>query len=291
MTQPLVTVRNLTMRFGGVVALNQVEFDVNLGEITAIIGPNGAGKTTVFNCMTGFYRASEGEIHLQGVDGTQRDLIKILGGPFQSSDWTHPKAFIERVYYKLFGGAYLATRAGVVRTFQNVRLFKEMTAMENLLVAQRHRVNCHILAGLLQTKNYKNAEAMAVEQAWYWLDFFHLSEDGNRLAKELPYGHQRRLEMARALCVEPKLLCLDEPAAGLNPNETCELSGLIRQLLDEHQMTICLIEHDMGLVMGISDHVVVLDHGEVIARGTPQAIQNNPLVLEAYLGAVEEEER
>ncbi|MBF0126053.1 MAG: ATP-binding cassette domain-containing protein [Magnetococcales bacterium] len=289
MTTPLLAVLDLTMRFGGVVALNQVTFDVTRGSVTALIGPNGAGKTTVFNCITGFYRASAGRIRLHGTNGHEVDLIKILGGALEGRDLLHPGRLAERLYYKMFGGAYLATRAGVVRTFQNVRLFKEMTVMENLLVAQRHRLHDGVVAGLLQTPSYRRAEEEAVERGWYWLDFFGLSREGNRLAGVLPYGQQRRLEIARALCVEPRLLCLDEPAAGLNPNETRELSGLIRQLRDERGLTVCLIEHDMGLVMEISDHVVVLDHGQVIARGTPRAVRDDPVVLEAYLGAPEEE--
>ncbi len=285
MTQPLITVRDVTMRFGGVVALNQVGFEVLAGSVTAIIGPNGAGKTTVFNCMTGFYQASSGQILLLDESGRECNLVELLGGPFKRDDLTHPQAFARRAYYKLFGGAYLVTRAGVARTFQNVRLFKEMTVMENLLVAQRHRVNCHLFSGIFRTRSFCQAEASAVEHAWFWLDFFGISQVGNRLAKELPYGQQRRLEIARALCVEPRVLCLDEPAAGLNPNETNELSELILKVRDEHQVTICLIEHDMSLVMGISDHVVVLDHGEVIASGSPLAVRDDPVVLEAYLGS------
>ncbi|MBF0296672.1 MAG: ATP-binding cassette domain-containing protein [Magnetococcales bacterium] len=284
----MLTVRELCMRFGGVMALNRVGFDVAAGSVTALIGPNGAGKTTVFNCITGFYKASSGQIRLRGQTG-EIDLIAILGEPLHVGDAWQPGKLAHKIYYKMFGGAHLATRAGVVRTFQNVRLFKEMTAMENLLVAQRHRVDWRPLSGLVQSRRFRRAEAAAVERGWYWLDFFGLGEDGNRLAGELPYGRQRRLEMARAMCVEPRLLCLDEPAAGLNPRETRELSGLIRQLRDRHGVTVCLIEHDMGLVMEISDHVVVLDHGQVIATGTPREVGEDPLVLEAYLGISGEE--
>ncbi|MBF0212208.1 MAG: ATP-binding cassette domain-containing protein [Magnetococcales bacterium] len=289
MMAALLTVRDLSMRFGGVVALNGVGFEVARGSVTALIGPNGAGKTTVFNCLTGFYRPCGGAMRLSYADGLQVDLIEILGGPFRWRDLSSPRAFGRRLYYKMFGGAALAARAGVVRTFQNIRLFKEMTAMENLLVAQRARVNNQLLAGLLESASYRRAEAEAVERAWYWLDFFRLADDGNRLAGELPYGRQRRLEIARAMCVGPRLLCLDEPAAGLNPNETRELSEWILALRRGHGVTVCLIEHDMGLVMEISDHVVVLDHGQVIASGRPERVRDDPVVLEAYLGAPGEE--
>ncbi|MBF0189776.1 MAG: ATP-binding cassette domain-containing protein [Magnetococcales bacterium] len=287
----LLTVHDLTMRFGGVLALNGVGFDVRRGSVTALIGPNGAGKTTVFNCLTGFYRPSSGAIRLTDADGVSVDLIEILGGPFRRQDLRSPRAFGRRLYCKMFGGAALAARAGVVRTFQNIRLFKEMTAFENLLVAQRARVNNNLLAGLLSTRAYRDAEAEARERAWYWLDFFRLAEDGNRLAGELAYGRQRRLEIARAMCAGPRLLCLDEPAAGLNPNETRELSEWILSLRRGHGVTVCLIEHDMGLVMEISDQVVVLDHGQVIASGRPEKVRDNPVVLEAYLGVPEEEGR
>ncbi|MBF0628804.1 MAG: ATP-binding cassette domain-containing protein [Magnetococcales bacterium] len=286
----LLTVRELTMRFGGVVALSGVGFEVAPGSVTALIGPNGAGKTTVFNCVTGFYRASGGEILLNTPEGRRVDLIEILGGPFRAGDWWSPRAFGRRLYYKMFGGAALAARAGVVRTFQNIRLFKEMTALENLLVAQRARVDNAIVSGLCATRAYRAAEAEAVERAWYWLDFFRLGDEGNRLAGELAYGRQRRLEIARAMCAAPRLLCLDEPAAGLNPQETAELSDWILALRRGHGVTVCLIEHDMRLVMEISDHVVVLDHGQVIAAGRPQAVRDDPVVLEAYLGAPGEEE-
>lgn len=288
--QDLLTVRDLTMRFGGLLALNQVSFVVPRGSVTALIGPNGAGKTTVFNCITGFYQATAGHIRLHGSHGQEVDLLRILGGvPLRVADWLRPKALAAHWYYKMFGGASLITRAGVVRTFQNVRLFKEMTVMENLLVAQRHRVHCGVVAGLVRSPAFQRAEAHAVDCAWAWLERFGMQDDANRLAGELPYGRQRRLEIARALCVEPQLLCLDEPAAGLNPNETRELSGLIRQIRDEYGVTVCLIEHDMGLVMDISDHVVVLDHGQVIASASPREVRDDPVVLEAYLGLPVEE--
>ena len=280
---PLLEVAGLTMRFGGILALNDVGFEVRHGSISALIGPNGAGKTTVFNCLTGFYKATEGRIALH-TPRAAIDLIQILGQPFQVSDLVNPATFASRLYYKMFGGTHRVTRAGVARTFQNVRLFKEMTAIENLLVAQHLQLNRNLVAGLLQTAAYRQSERDALERAYAWLKVFGLAEDANRLAGELPYGHQRRLEIARAMCTGPRLLCLDEPAAGLNPRETEQLSELIRQLRDEHGVTILLIEHDMGLVMRLSEHIVVLDYGEVIADGDPHTVTHHPAVLAAYLG-------
>lgn len=282
----LLTVEGLTMRFGGVLALQAVHFAVQQGSITALIGPNGAGKTTVFNCVTGFYKATAGTIRLHGPTGGVKgiNLLEMLGEPFRLSDCWQPNALGRRLFYKLFGGPHRVNRAGVARTFQNIRLFNELTVIENLLVAQHARVHCGIVAGLLQTSAFRRQEQAAVVRATEWLRFFDLVEDANRLAGELPYGHQRRLEIARALCTEPRLLCLDEPAAGLNPNETRALSQLILALRAQYGVTVLLIEHDMGLVMDISDHVVVLDHGEVIAQGRPAVIQADARVLAAYLG-------
>lgn len=293
---PLLTVRDLTMHFGGVKALSRVSFEVKPSSITALIGPNGAGKTTVFNCITGFYKASGGAITLHGRDGgVQTNLIEILGEPLQMSDFWQPTLLARRLFFKIFGGTHRVCRAGIARTFQNIRLFNEMTVMENLLVAQHNRVDCQLIPGVLQTAGFRCKEQDAITRASAWLHFFDLHADGNRLAGELPYGHQRRLEIARALCTEPSLICLDEPAAGLNPNETRELSDLIRAVrhgshqIEGPDVTLLLIEHDMNLVMELSDHVVVLDYGKVIAQGTPQEIQHNPDVLAAYLGVDDEE--
>ncbi|MEN9434797.1 MAG: hypothetical protein RLZZ422_2386 [Pseudomonadota bacterium] len=285
-TTPLLSVQGLTMRFGGILALNNVNFEVQKGSITALIGPNGAGKTTVFNCVTGFYKATEGQIILHD-KGHEVNLRKVLGEKFKWSDYVNPSAFAERLYYKAFGGSHRVNQAGVARTFQNIRLFREMTVVENLLVAQHRHLDRNLIRGTLNTKSYRASEKRALDNAYYWLEVVNLTEDANRLAGDLPYGNQRRLEIARAMCTEPKLVCLDEPAAGLNPRETVELSTLIRHLRDKHDVTVLLIEHDMGLVMGISEHIVVLDYGQVIASGTPKEIEVNPKVLAAYLGTEE----
>lgn len=285
---PLLSVQGLSMRFGGILALNNVNFEVKRHSITALIGPNGAGKTTVFNCITGFYQATEGNIQLHRRGGTV-EIGKILGEACVASDFLNPVRLSDRLYYKIWGGSYQVARAGIARTFQNIRLFNDMTVLENLLVAQHRLVKTNLLSGLFNTKAYRRAEEAAIERSYDWLKVFGLAASANRLAGELPYGHQRRLEIARAMCTEPLMICLDEPAAGLNPNETRELVELIRLLRDEHEVTIVLIEHDMSLVMDISEHIIVLDYGEVIAEGGPAAIKTNPLVLAAYLGVDEEE--
>ncbi|MFK0086273.1 ABC transporter ATP-binding protein [Pseudomonas sp. NPDC090755] len=284
----ILSVDNLMMQFGGIKALSDVSLKVKRNSIFALIGPNGAGKTTVFNCLTGFYKASGGKIELN-MRGTRTNVIQLLGERFQLGDFVSPKRFINRMHYKMFGGTHLVNRAGLARTFQNIRLFREMSVVENLLVAQHMWVNRNLLAGVLNTKAYRKAESDALDHAFYWLEVVDLVDCANRLAGELSYGQQRRLEIARAMCTRPQIICLDEPAAGLNPQETEALSKMIRVLRDEHDITVVLIEHDMGMVMSISDHIVVLDHGNVIAEGAPQDIRNNPTVIAAYLGADEEE--
>ncbi|MHC8364966.1 ABC transporter ATP-binding protein [Pseudomonas sp. ZT5P21] len=288
MSEVVLSVEKLMMHFGGIKALNDVSLKVKRNSIFALIGPNGAGKTTVFNCLTGFYKASGGKIELN-VRGERTDVIKMLGEPFKATDFVSPKNFLSRLHYKMFGGTHLVNRAGLARTFQNIRLFKEMSVLENLLVAQHMWVNRSMLAGILNTKGYRKAESDALDHAFYWLEVVDLVDCANRLAGELSYGQQRRLEIARAMCTRPQIICLDEPAAGLNPQETEALSAMIRLLRDEHDLTVVLIEHDMGMVMSISDHIVVLDHGIVIAEGGPDAIRNDPKVIAAYLGADEEE--
>ncbi|PDS75124.1 ATP-binding cassette domain-containing protein [Rhizobium sp. L43] len=269
MSASILEVQNVTMRFGGIVANRDVSFSVGKGTITALIGPNGAGKTTMFNCITGFYRASEGRIVLKG-DGGEEDIGDLVTRPIS-------------------GGSHLVTRAGIARTFQNIRLFKEMSVVENLLVAQHRATRNGILSGVLRTSAFRRAEREAIDRAYYWLGQMGLVEDANRLAGELPYGRQRRLEIARAMCTSPHLICLDEPAAGLNPSETRELAEVIQRLCRDHDQTVLVIEHDMGLVMRISNHIVVLDHGEVISDGTPEHVANDPAVVAAYLGVSEEE--
>lgn len=269
MNDALLEVQNVTMRFGGIVANRDVSFTVKKAEVTALIGPNGAGKTTIFNCITGFYRVSEGRIVLNADEGP-REIGGLVSKP-------------------MTGGSHLVTRAGIARTFQNIRLFKEMSVVENLLVAQHLATRNNLISGVFQTPAFRKSEREAVDRAYYWLRQMGLAEDANRLAGELPYGRQRRLEIARAMCTSPKLICLDEPAAGLNPSETRELSDVIKRLCADHDLTVLVIEHDMGLVMRISNHIVVLDHGEVIASGTPEAVGNDPAVIAAYLGVSEEE--
>ncbi|BBP76274.1 ABC transporter ATP-binding protein [Pseudomonas gingeri NCPPB 3146 = LMG 5327] len=288
MSDAILQVEKLMMHFGGIKALNNVNFDVRPRSITALIGPNGAGKTTVFNCLTGFYKATGGQITLNAREG-HIDIRKILGEPFHPTDFVSPGRFARRLYYKMFGGTHLVNRAGLARTFQNIRLFKDMSVVENLLVAQHLWVNRNLLAGVLDTQGFRRAEEQALDHAFYWLEVVDLVDCANRLAGELSYGQQRRLEIARAMCTRPRIVCLDEPAAGLNPAETVALSGIIRRLRDEHDMTVLLIEHDMGMVMDICDHIVVLDHGDVIAQGGPEHIRHNETVIAAYLGREEEE--
>ncbi len=289
MSDAILQVDNLMMRFGGIKALNDVSLSVARGSVTSLIGPNGAGKTTVFNCLTGFYRATGGRIMLNA-NQRSTDVIQVLGQKIHPQDWLNPARLGSRVWYKMFGGAHLVNRAGLARTFQNIRLFREMSVVENLLVAQHMQVNRQLLAGVLNTRGYREAENRALDRAFYWLENVDLVSSANRLAGTLSYGQQRRLEIARAMCTRPELICLDEPAAGLNPVETDALSQILHRLRADHRISVLLIEHDMPMVMRISDHIVVLDHGDVIAQGTPQQIRHDPKVIAAYLGADEENE-
>ncbi|QGZ30172.1 high-affinity branched-chain amino acid ABC transporter ATP-binding protein LivG [Stutzerimonas stutzeri] len=253
MSRPILEVRGLTMRFGGLLAVNGVGLTVHDKQVVSMIGPNGAGKTTVFNCLTGFYQPTSGEILLDG------EAIQGLPG-------------------------HKIARKGVVRTFQNVRLFKDMTAVENLLVAQHRHLNTGFLSGLLKTKAFRKSEHEAMDFAAHWLEQVNLTDIANRPAGTLAYGQQRRLEIARCMMTRPRILMLDEPAAGLNPKETEDLKALIGMLRDTHDVTVLLIEHDMKLVMSISDHIVVINQGCPLADGTPSQIRDNPDVIKAYLG-------
>lgn len=286
----LFEARDLRKRYGATTVVDGLSFSIAAGECLGVIGPNGAGKTTVFNCLTGFYRATGGSIVLRAREKVT-DVIQVLGQKLHPDDFLHPAQLGRRIYYKMFGGTHLVNRAGLARTFQNIRLFREMSVIENLLVAQHTQVNRHLLAGILNTRGYRQAESQALDRAFYWLEVVEMVDCANRLAGTLSYGQQRRLEIARAMCTRPEMICLDEPAAGLNPVETQALSRIIRFLRQQHGITVLLIEHDMGMVMEISDHIIVLDHGDVIARGAPQAIQANASVIAAYLGAEEEETR
>ena len=265
--RPLLSVEHLTMRFGGLIAIDDVSFGVNDGEISAIIGPNGAGKTTVFNCLTGFYKPTVGRLTLAR-DG--QDL------------------YLERM-----DDYRIAQRARVARTFQNIRLFAAMSCLENLVVAQHNRLmraSGFTLKGLFGMGSYRRAEQEAVEFAGEWLERIGLRDRADENAGNMPYGAQRCLEIARAMCTSPLLLCLDEPAAGLNPSETAELNDLLLYIRNEHQIGLLLIEHDMNVVMEIADHVVVLDYGRKISDGTAEFVRNDPAVIRAYLGEEEDAE-
>lgn len=253
MSQLLLDVNGLIMRFGGLVAVNGVNLKVKHRQIVSVIGPNGAGKTTVFNCLSGFYIPTEGSVMLKN---------KQIAGLKD----------------------YQISRKGLVRTFQHVRLFQSMTVIENMLVAQHRHLNTNLLSGLLKTPNYRRLEKEAMNHAAYWLEEVGLLEFANREAGNLSYGQQRRLEIARCMVTQPELLMLDEPAAGLNPNETKELNDLIIKLRDDHEISILLIEHDMSLVMDISDHIYVIAQGSPLANGNAKQIKENPDVIKAYLG-------
>jgi branched-chain amino acid transport system ATP-binding protein len=288
-TMPLLAVEHLTMRFGGLVAIDDLSFVANKGEITAIIGPNGAGKTTVFNCITGFYKPTGGRLMLSlGGAAMPADVLALTGSGRRFRNTAAGSIFLlERM-----PDHEIAAHARVARTFQNIRLFSGMTVLENLIVAQHNALMAAsgwTVLGLLGAKRYVAAEAAAVERATFWLDKVALTDRADDPAGDLPYGAQRRLEIARAMCTEPQLLCLDEPAAGLNPRESAELTQFLKSIQTEHATSILLIEHDMSVVMEISNHVVVLEYGQKISDGTPEHIRTDPKVVAAYLGVEDEE--
>ncbi|WP_114394374.1 high-affinity branched-chain amino acid ABC transporter ATP-binding protein LivG [Oleisolibacter albus] len=267
MTAPLLEVSGLTMRFGGLVAVDGVGLTAQTGAITALIGPNGAGKTTIFNCLTGFYRPTAGRLLLRHPDQGEIELQRLPG--------------------------YQVARHGVVRTFQNIRLFPRMTVLENLMVAQHVELmpkSGFSVAGLLGLAGWRAAENAAIDRARFWIERLDLTAVADEEAGNLSYGMQRRVEIARAMSTRPLLLCLDEPAAGLNPRETAALGQLLLGIRQEFGIGILLIEHDMSLIMGISDRIHVVEYGRKIAEGTPAEIRSDERVIKAYLGEPEEEE-
>ena len=280
MREPVLHIENMTMQFGGVVAVNNLTMDIFPGEIIALIGPNGAGKTTAFNCVTGVYAPTNGKVDFYG-----RTIVE-----------NYPRGKMRKLYAGENRGLYKKavalppdeiTKLGIARTFQNIRLFRSMSVFENVLTAMHLRRSSNVFSAALRLNRKEELAQRA--KAWELLKIVGLEEWGNELATSLPYGKQRRLEIARALATDPKLLLLDEPAAGMNPQETMELTAFIRQIRQRFDLTVFLIEHHMNLVMDISDRIYVIDFGRQIASGVPSVIQNDPRVIDAYLGVDENE--
>ncbi len=256
--KPILQVNSLSKNFGGLRALNDVDLTVNTGEIVALIGPNGAGKTTFFNCITGIYEPSEGDVYLHTPDAKEHHL-----------NGKRP---------------HIITTLGMSRTFQNIRLFAEMSVLENVMIGRHCRTKAGILGAILRDPKTRKEEKDTIEYSYELLRSLNLHHQYDEKAKNLSYGAQRRLEIARAMATEPHLLLLDEPAAGMNPNETQELETLVREIRDKFKLSILLIEHDMSIVMSMSDRIYVMEYGSRIATGTPEEVRTNPRVIKAYLG-------
>lgn len=256
--KPVLEVKDLSQDFGGLRALNELSLTVNSGEIVALIGPNGAGKTTFFNCVTGIYTPTEGQMYLHGTDGDKQ----LLNGK----------------------KPHLITALGMARTFQNIRLFSEMTVLENVMIGRHCRTKAGIFGAIVRDARTRREEQDCIDRSYELLELVKLQDFWNETANNLPYGAQRRLEIARAMATEPRMLLLDEPAAGMNPQETNELKELVCSIRDNQQLSILLIEHDMGMVMSLSDRIYVMEYGSCIATGTPAEIRTNPRVIKAYLG-------